>query len=77
MNTIIRNEDYEITPQERTVIYENPCFIDCRAALERIYHNTDGTFDAVITIEGEIVAEYEKCPSAEYAAESIMEFDVE
>lgn len=76
MIAILRNEDFEIVPQERTIIYENDCIIDCRPAVEKIYHNIDGTFDALIIIEGDVVAEWENCPSVEYAAESIKEFDI-
>ena len=71
------NEDFETAPAERTLIYDNECLIGCRPAVEKIYHNTDGTFDALVLMEGEIAAEWENCPSVEYAAASIEEFDLE
>jgi hypothetical protein len=75
MTQILRNEDFIEAPSERTLIYENDCIIDCKPSVERIYQNINNTFDAVITICGEIAAEWHNCPNVEYAAESIKEFD--
>jgi len=61
----------------RTLIFKNECIIDCRPATELIYDNGNGTYDAVVEIEGEVAAEWRNCPSYDYAAASIEEFDVE